>query len=300
MPQLELTKDLALLITDSLPIGICLAAHNGEIVFANTKIEKIFGYDKNELAGYYIEDLIPVNHRHDHHKLRASYTAKPTSAAMADGRLLLGLRKDGEEIQIQIGLTPLAEEYVLVSLIETTNNIIKPSNSNDQLTGLPNRKLFDEYSQKLRKLAIRNKKNISVAFIDLDNFKPINDQFGHQFGDKVLCKVASLLRNQLRESDVIARVGGDEFVICFYDVGDPVDLKGILTQLVNSISSIKILNGHKINIGASVGALMTFTPSVVEIEEMINITDKLMYDAKKSGKGIIVINEVDLATLTKS
>lgn len=297
MSQLEFTKDLALLITDSLPIGICLSAHNGEIVFANTKIEKIFGYDKNELTGYYIEDLIPANHRHDHHKLRASYAAKPTNSAMADGRLLLGLRKDGGEIQIQIGLTPLTDEYVLVSLIETTNNIIKPSTSNDQLTGLPNRKLFDQYSQKLRKLAIRNKKNISIAFIDLDNFKPINDQFGHQIGDQVLCKVASLFRSQLRESDVIARVGGDEFVICFYDVGDSGDLKGILTQLVDHISSINILNGHKINIGASVGALITLTPEVLSIDEMINITDKLMYDAKKSGKGII-INEVDSAILT--
>lgn len=293
MSQFEMTKDLALLLTDALPVGVCLAATNGEIVFANTKIENIFGYDKKELTGYYIEDLIPADYRHAHHKQRKSYVAKPVATAMSGGRLLSGLKKSGEEIQLQVGLSPFSDEYTLVSIIETTNEIIKPSSSNDQLTGLPNRKMFDEYSHKLRTLAIRNNKNISIAFIDLDNFKPINDEFGHQFGDKVICKVANLLKAHMRESDVVARVGGDEFIVCLYDVNENSHLKAILTKLIDRITSIKHIDGNQINLGASIGALLSISPKDIDINNMIHQTDKLMYDAKKAGKGVVVINEVD-------
>lgn len=292
MSKFEMTKDLALSVTDALPIGVCLASHSGEIVFANTKIESIFGYEKNELTGYYIEDLIPANYRHYHHEQRQSYISKPTGTAMAEGRLLAALKKSGEVIQLQIGLSIFSDEYTLVSIIETTNEIIKPSSSNDQLTGLPNRKMFDEYSHKLKSLAVRNNKNISIAFIDLDNFKPINDEFGHDFGDKVICKVASLLKKYMRESDIVAHIGGDEFIVCLYDVNESSHLKAILTTLISRITSIKMVDGNEINLGASAGALFSNSPKDININEMINKTDKLMYEAKKAGKGVVVVNQV--------
>lgn len=292
MSQFEMTQELALLLTDVLPVGVCLAATNGEIVYANTKIENIFGYDKNELTGYYIEDLIPANYRHAHHEQRQSYVSKPVGTAMAGGRLLAGLNKYGEEIQLQVGLSPFSDEYTLVSIIETTNNIMKPSSANDLLTGLPNRKMFDEYSHKLRTLAIRNNKNISIAFIDLDHFKPINDEFGHQFGDKVIRKVASLLKEHMRESDIVARIGGDEFIVCLYGVNESNHLKAILTKLINRITSIEHIDGNKINLGASIGALLSISPKDIDISEMVHQTDKLMYEAKKAGKGVVIVNEI--------
>lgn len=299
MSKLELTKELAISITAAMPIGVCLAAQNGEIVFANAKAESIFGYNKNELTELLIEDLIPPGYRTTHKKIRDLYTAHPKDTAMGGGRLLPGLKKNGEEIHLQIGLTPFPDSLTLVSLIETTNQIIKPSNSNDPLTGLPNRKLFDEYSKALRNLAVRDQKSVSIAFIDLDNFKSVNDQFGHQIGDRVICEVAHLLRSHVRESDIVARVGGDEFTLCLYDVGEHKQLKFILTELITKISTLDDIEGHPINIGASVGAIMTNTPNKIEISEMIDMTDKLMYEAKKSGKGIVVINEIDASNIIR-
>jgi diguanylate cyclase (GGDEF)-like protein/PAS domain S-box-containing protein len=293
MSKLELTKELAISITACLPIGVCLAAQSGEIVYANSKAEDIFGYSKEELTDCVIEDLLPENYRHTHKNLRDNYTASPTSIAMSGGRLLSGLKKDGTEVQLQIGLSPLNEQYILISLIETTNEIIKPSNSNDPLTGLANRKVFDDYSDKLRKLAIRNKKSISVAFIDLDNFKSVNDRLGHQVGDVVLCEVARLLRNYIRGSDIVARVGGDEFILCLYDIAGHLALKNTLDQLISKIAAITEIEGHSINIGASVGAIVTFTPEKIAISELIDMTDKLMYQAKKTGKGIAVVKEIN-------
>lgn len=293
MSTLELTQDLATAITNSLPIGICVATHNGEIVYANCKAEDIFGYRPGEMTNCLIEELIPEGYRKSHKKLREIYTASPTDSAMAGGRVLLGLKKDGVEIHLQIGLTPLNERHILISLIETTNKIIKPSNSNDPLTGLANRKSFDEYSQKLRKLAIREKKSISVAFIDLDNFKSVNDKYGHQFGDKVICKVARLLNKHIRESDILARFGGDEFVLCLYDIGDLAQLNKLLNNLIQQISSVNEIQGNSFNIGASIGAIITNKAETIDLVEIIELTDRLMYKAKRSGKGVAVIHEVD-------
>ena len=293
MSKLAITRDLALSITASLPIGVCVAAYDGEIVYANPKAEDIFGFDIGELSGHLIEDLIPGTHRKSHRLLRENYTLSPTSIAMSGGRVLSGLKKNGVEVCLQIGLTPLSDKYILISLIESTNEIIKPSSSNDPLTGLPNRKLFDEHAERLRKLAIRNKKRISIAFIDLDNFKFVNDQFGHQTGDVLICKIARLLKNNVRESDILARVGGDEFIICLYDMKNPGHLKQTLTQLISQIASVRDIEGNSIVIGASIGATITRKPEIVTISKMVNMADKLMYKAKKTGKGIAIVNEID-------
>ncbi|GAA0211839.1 hypothetical protein GCM10009123_18830 [Kangiella japonica] len=293
MPTLELTSDLATAITNSLPIGICVATHDGEIVYANCKAEDIFGYRPGGMTNRCIEELIPEGYRNSHKKLREIYTASPTDTAMAGGRVLLGLKKDGVEIHLQIGLTPLNNKLILISLIETTNKIIKPSNSNDPLTGLANRKSFDEYSQKLRKLAIREKKSLSVAFIDLDNFKSVNDKYGHRFGDKVICKVARLLSKHIRESDILARFGGDEFVLCLYDIGDLNQLRKLLNNLIQQISAVNEIQGKSFRIGASIGAIITHKAENIELVEIIEITDRLMYQAKQSGKGVSVIHEID-------
>lgn len=156
-----------------------------------------------------------------------------------------------------------------------------------------NRKLLIEYGEKLRKLAIRDKKSIAIAFIDLDNFKTVNDQFGHDIGDRCLCEVAHLLTTNLRKSDIVARVGGDEFIICFYDVEKSAHLEKILDQLLSQISSIRSIDDHLIDIGASIGATITYTPEHVTINKMINIADKLMYKVKHSSKNAVVINEIN-------
>lgn len=292
MSKLKLTRDLAISIATSLPLGVLLVTKvGGEIVYANPKAEDIFGYFKDELFGHIIENLIPQRYHRSHKVLRENFVADPRTTAMSSGRVLTGLKKCGEEVSLQIGITPLNDEYILLSCIESTNEVIKPSSSNDPLTGLPNRKVFDEYSEKLHKLAIRNNKSISIAFIDLDYFKSVNDQFGHQVGDAVICEVASQLNHNVRTSDIIARVGGDEFIICLYDIGNKTHLKRHLERLITQISSITNVEGNTIKIGASIGSIITYSAHNAKISEMVGQADKLMYEAKKVGKGIAVISE---------
>lgn len=292
MSKLKLTKELAMSITASLPMGVCLISNDGDVVYSNPKAEDIFGYSNRGLLGQSVEDLMPENIRNSHQKMRERYVINPVNIGMSNGRILSGLKKNGEEIELQIGLTPFTDELTMISFIESTNEIIKLSNSNDPLTGLPNRSLFTEYSENLRRLAKRNKKSLSIIFIDLDNFKSVNDYFGHDVGDLVICEVAKLLRDDLRENDIIARVGGDEFVICLYGVEKIEHLEKISNNLIIKICTIGYIEGNPIDIGASIGAAITFSPDSLLASEMVGMADKLMYKAKTMGKGRAIVCEV--------
>jgi diguanylate cyclase (GGDEF)-like protein/PAS domain S-box-containing protein len=292
MSGLQLSKDLAISIIAALPMGLCLVSRTGVVVYANSKADEIFGYSKGELSGRLVEELIPDKYRHSHVKYRDSYLINPVTTSMSGGRMLTGLKKNGEEFKLQIGLTPLNDAYTLVSVIESTNNIIKLSASNDPLTGLPNRQLFSEYSNKMCELALRNQESLSILFIDLDNFKYVNDQYGHQVGDLVLCEVVNLLKSNVRDSDVIARIGGDEFVICMYGVKNRSNLTTLSDTLISKISSITDIKGNSIAISASIGAVITHSGEKMHINEMILLADKLMYEAKAAGKSAALVKEI--------
>lgn len=101
-----------------------------------------------------------------------------------------------------------------------------------------------------------------------------------------------MLRSCLRQSDIIARVGGDEFILCLYDVSESTHLQQLLAQLIQLISSLTNVAGCPISISASVGAIMTYTPENIEICEMISMADKLMYEIKKENKGTLIVKEI--------
>jgi len=293
MSKLPSIEHVALTIIESLPVGIFLVSNStGRVIFANQKANQVFEYHGDETLGLQIEDMIPEKYRQAHKGYREDYSGNPKPIAMNSGRVLSGLTKNGAEVLIQIGITPLDGQHTILSFIEMTNDIIKPSSSNDPLTGLPNRKLFEERSEGLRELAIRNSNTISIAFIDLNKFKPINDQFGHEFGDTVIVKIANILTGRVRASDVVARVGGDEFIICLYDMRSCDQLHRYLEDLSSEISAIRNIDGHSIDVGASIGATITHFPKNVSINEMVTMADRLMYEAKKSSREGAIINEI--------
>lgn len=294
MTGFTLPTDDAESILSYLPVGVLLVNTNGVITFANTKAETIFKYRPNEMLGHVIEDLIPHKYHSTHVASRNQYIERPSEIAMSGGRVLAGLDKNGEEFPVQIGLTPLPTGRVLVSLIESENAVIKPSSANDPLTGLPNRAIFNEFSEKLRQLSARSNKSLSVAFVDLDNFKSVNDQYGHEVGDEVICQVANIISNNVRANDVVARVGGDEFVICSFDAGDGDDVKANLERIKNKILNLNKVSGCAIDIGASIGAVTTKVPQGADIGEMVNKADKLMYQSKMKGKNAVTIDESGL------
>lgn len=158
--------------------------------------------------------------------------------------------------------------------------------THDPLTGLSNRLLFNDRLEHAIAHAKRFQKCISLIFCDLDNFKPINDTYGHTVGDEILKKVAVLLQDILRKEDTICRFGGDEFVILVEELDDFTYLDNIVKKINHITSEPCFINEHTISIGMSIGAAIYPDDGEVPID-LLNAADSAMYKAKNSGKNRI-------------
>ena len=153
----------------------------------------------------------------------------------------------------------------------------------DPLTGLPNRIAFyDRLTQALIQ-ADQSGGRLAVLFIDLDNFKPINDTFGHETGDRVLSETAVRLREKLRGSDFLARFGGDEFVAILCNIADNNEADRVADKLVHQLDAPFTINGQHCRIGASIG-IGLYPDCASTVDNLVQLADHAMYTAKLGGK----------------
>ena len=153
----------------------------------------------------------------------------------------------------------------------------------DQLTGLPNRHLlFDRFLQ-MKGRSLRNAKKIALMFIDLDHFKTINDTYGHDVGDKTLVIVADVLTNNLRKSDTVARISGDEFVGLIEEFESNETALEKAENILSNLRSIKMVDGNPVELSASIG-ISIYPDDGEDIESLMIMADKRMYSVKKIGK----------------
>jgi diguanylate cyclase (GGDEF)-like protein len=151
----------------------------------------------------------------------------------------------------------------------------------DALTQISNRRAFSELAGAEIKRAARYGGRLTVAYLDLDDFKQVNDRFGHDTGDRVLVLTAQAIRNCLRVNDIVARLGGDEFVVLFPQM-DPRDAEVILRKLEAQVTAVMRQGPWPVT--ASIGAA-TFEKPPASVEQMVKLVDELMYSAKSRGKG---------------
>ncbi|MGA2547299.1 MAG: diguanylate cyclase [Rectinemataceae bacterium] len=156
--------------------------------------------------------------------------------------------------------------------------------NHDPLTGLPNRRLLFELLQKTFDIARRNGTRVGVLYIDLDDFKPINDRLGHSAGDRALVAVAERLRSMLRASDTVARVGGDEFVAVLTTVKDGSDIALAAKKILEECGRPLVIEGDRCRVGFSMGIAL-FPDDGDSIELIVNAADAAMYRVKHGSKG---------------
>ena len=158
----------------------------------------------------------------------------------------------------------------------------------DNLTKLPNREMFYEFASIAQKEAEEKNKIFALLFLDLDNFKEINDQYGHLIGDRLLRAISQRLRNTIRESDIASRFGGDEFIILLKDIKTVENTKKVSQLIVDSISKLFTINDERIRISASIGiSLYSYR---ADIDRLLKNADQAMYKAKKDGKNRVQIS----------
>ena len=152
----------------------------------------------------------------------------------------------------------------------------------DTLTGLPNRSaLLDRFAQVLAS-ARRQGSSFALLFLDFDGFKPLNDQHGHAFGDKVLCEAAARMLSVVREVDTVSRHGGDEFLVLLPGLKRVGDAQTVAEKLIAAISAPMVLDGRTVSISASVG--IAFYPEDGDtLESLLACADAAMYEAKRLG-----------------
>ncbi len=150
----------------------------------------------------------------------------------------------------------------------------------DKLTGLYNRRYFSEIVEQYLNLSKRENKNLGIAFLDLDNFKEINDTLGHNYGDKILQVISHRLKNVLRKSDIVARFGGDEFVIAFYDYKEIDDIDVIIQKILDNIKQPIKIEDEIFEMSASIGVAL-YPKDGDSAGQLIKNADAAMYTAKK-------------------
>ncbi len=169
-----------------------------------------------------------------------------------------------------------------LKLFEMTQNLYLMS-STDSLTGVYNRLQFDRSIKEILAATDRNHKKAALLFIDLDNFKAINDTFGHHIGDLLLIEVAKRLKLCVRSKDFISRLGGDEFAIILSDIEDTKEAEQIAEKIINTLSVDYNIEGHHIKNGSSIG--VAFYPHASTTRENLVLNaDVAMYHAKASGR----------------
>jgi diguanylate cyclase (GGDEF)-like protein/PAS domain S-box-containing protein len=155
--------------------------------------------------------------------------------------------------------------------------------NHDPLTGLPSLRLCKDRLQRALAESRRSRQMAVIMFLDLDGFKSINDDYGHEYGDSVLKTTAGRIQAEIRETDTVARIGGDEFLVILPGIPDLSIVERIARNLIQQVSQPIVIDGYEIAVGASIG-ISIYPDDASDAEELIRIADKAMYVIKGDGK----------------
>ncbi|HVL75786.1 MAG TPA: EAL domain-containing protein [Noviherbaspirillum sp.] len=257
-----------------------------EIVFANPASERLIGGPLDRpLIGRSILDLI-------HPDARETFIQH--AKTLQEGRNLVQaesamLRVDGSRLDVEISATPFPHQGKL-AVLYTMRDITERKRSAEQLaylahydslTGLPNRLMFHQQLEHALSVAARPHRTLEVLFLDLDRFKQINDTLGHEAGDAVLKEAARRLRSSLRESDTVARLAGDEFVVLVENVDEPQRGGTIAEKILSAFSRPFSLHDSALQIGTSIG-IAAYPVDALDAATLVKRADEAMYRAKQA------------------
>ncbi len=263
----------------------------GIIEDANPATAHIFGYSVDELIGQNIKMLMPEPDHSQHDAYLREYQHTGKRRVIGHYREVVALHKNGRQFPLEINVAEMklggVTHFIGLARDITERKIAEEQLTqmalHDQLTGLPNRKNFLDKLEFSLFTARRIKAVVALLFIDLDGFKKINDSFGHAIGDRVLKEVGRRLRANIRESDTVARIGGDEFTIILNHLKMVEDASYVANKIIKAVNQPIGLDGITCNVGASIG-IAIYPDHAESMNDLINAADSAMYQAKTNGK----------------
>ena len=288
LEQKESEEDLFRNLFQSNPEAVVYLDKHSRVININPRFTELFGYSLEEIKGKNInegiihpEGLKEEGKKFDKIALKKGYSNIETIRKKKDGTTFPVLISGspviikGKEIGI-IGM------YVDISEKKKLEEKMSKLATHDPLTGLPNRILLVDRFTTAKGRAIRNNKKIALLFIDLYQFKDINDTFGHDIGDEILKQAAIRLLEQFRQYDTVTRFGGDEFAILIENISENRDIISILTKIFNSFERPFILDKKTFEVKVNIGIAILPDDSR-DLPDLIRKADIAMYNAKTKG-----------------
>ncbi|CAK0760675.1 two-component system, cell cycle response regulator [Gammaproteobacteria bacterium] len=217
----------------------------------------------------------------------ADYITKPLNVEIARQRIRNLLERERLRKEVEVYRDYLEElvqaRTLALSMAQIHATSLEGIAYYDPLTGVANRRLLMDRLNQALASAKRSGRIIAIGYLDLDGFKPINDQFGHDAGDLLLCEMTHRLQTILRASDTLARVGGDEFVLLLCDIEQETECDNIFERILAIIRMPLTIKNQSITVSASLG--VTIYPfDDTDAGDLIRHADQSMYQAKKKGK----------------
>ena len=270
---------------------ITVLDETGLVVYQSPSIERVLGYLPEDLVGTRFERLLqPGEEGRLPHVL-----ADPATHATGTETLECGLRHaDGGVRQFEVLYTDLLDDENVHGVVLNSRDVSERKAFEEQLahqafhdpvTNLANRALFVERVRHAVPRARREGSRLAVIFMDLDDFKTINDSLGHAAGDSVLLEIAKRLDASIRPSDTAARFGGDEFAVLLEDVGSAQDAADTAERILESLAVPLLLEGKELFVRCSLGISIAEGAAAAGADELIRNADAAMYIAKRDGKG---------------
>ncbi|WP_294967153.1 sensor domain-containing diguanylate cyclase [Sulfurimonas sp.] len=235
-------------------------------------------------------DIIEYEKNGEEYILKTKYIPELNTYLIVEAKLNDFAKEATQVFYINLGLSlsfTLIFALIIMFILKNYHKKLERLADFDSLTDLSNRHHFDKQFEHFLALHKRDERPISLVFIDIDDFKTVNDELGHQIGDEVLVKTANILKKSIRKTDLIARWGGEEFVIAFIDthINEAHTITQKIKESIEKDEDIQKILGY--NIMASFG--LTYCTDYDTIDTIISRADKAMYEAKGHGKNRIVL-----------
>ena len=285
----EERQKLAASVFDNAHEGIMITDPAGRIIEVNATFSELTGYPRQEAIGQ-TADLLKSGH-HDANFYRAMWK---TIREVGYWRGEVWNRKKSGEVFVELLTISTVHDregmishfvgiFSDITLIKEHQQRLEHLAHFDALTQLPNRMLLGDRMQLAMAQTERNGKVLAVAYLDLDGFKPVNDQYGHSVGDKLLVEVAQRLKSCIRAGDTVSRLGGDEFVLLFAELDSIRECDHAISRVISVLTMPFRIAGHEIFISASIGVTL-YPQDGSDSDTLLRHADQAMYAAKQAGR----------------
>jgi len=289
----DLPEHLRLLeaVVDNFPGGISVFDRDLRMVLCNEQQKRLLEYPDDLFADGYptLEQIYRLNAERGEYgpgDVEEHVRVRMDLARQQRAHVFERTRPNGTILEIR-GV-PLAGGGFVTTYLDVTDQrrnqaLVAHMAHHDPLTDLPNRLLFrDRLQQAVAR--VRRGERMALLYLDLDHFKPVNDQFGHSVGDLLLREVAARLRSTKRETDTVARLGGDEFVFIQTGIKDEADSTALARRLIHAIAAPYVVEGRTIVVGTSIG-IATAPSHGTDPDDLLGKADFALYRCKAEGRG---------------